>query len=64
MKNLSRCYQCYQLPKVTIQDKGTSFNVVIECETPGHGHMAMGNSLEQAESNWNLYLELSQKAAA
>jgi hypothetical protein len=61
MKNLKRCYQCFKAPKVTIEDNGTKFNIILECETPGHGHMAMGDSLETAENNWNTYLELSEK---
>ena len=53
---LRRCPKCFHLPTATIEDKGTFFKVSLQCEQ--HGHMAMGDSLEQAEKHWNTYIEM------
>jgi hypothetical protein len=52
---IKRCPQCYQVPKITVQDNALGFKLILECEF--HGHMAMGETLEEAAGNWNVYID-------
>ena len=57
MENLKRCHDCFNLPEIKIADKGYDANeYIFSC--PKCGHMAMGQSVEGAKANWNLYIML------
>lgn len=59
MNGLKRCPQCHHLPEVTFEDKGyDTTNFIFECKE--HGHMAMGQTIEMAVANWNLYVKLTE----
>jgi hypothetical protein len=63
MENLERCPDCYKLPEVKIEDKGfDKENFIFSC--PQHGHMAMGQTVEGAKANWNLYVMLMKVKVA
>jgi hypothetical protein len=63
MENLQRCPDCYKLPKVVFEDAGfDKSKAILSCEE--HGHMAMGDTVEGAVANWNLYVMLSAKKVA
>lgn len=58
MENLKRCPNCNLVPKVTVDSLD---QVTMICEK--HGHIALGNNLEQATEFWNIYVTFIAKAA-
>lgn len=51
MEGATRCPACYLPPEVKLEDDQ---RVLLRCAR--HGHMAMGNSVEQAVQHWNRYI--------
>lgn len=51
------CPECHHRPTVKMEHDYFS----IECERPGHWHMAVGQTMDQAVFNWNIYIDLLSK---
>lgn len=55
-KSLERCPTCFKLPEVTFEFDGDKTRVILRCLAPGHDHVALGYSYEQAIEQWNAYI--------
>lgn len=52
MENCERCPQCHKVPSVDMDKE----NIVwLSCAL--HGHMAQGDTLDKAVTNWNHYVK-------
>lgn len=65
MNGLERCPECFKLPDLTFDDRGfDKIKFIFTCTQPNHVYQAMGDTIEGAIANWNIYAKLYRHTTA